>query len=96
MWYDIKCPVCYKQMNSCDVRDSAPVEVYKKYKELSTRTALEIIPNFHWCLTKNCESGQVIAPDTTKFHCVACRIAYCIEHNVVWHEGETCEAYNRR
>jgi hypothetical protein len=55
-----------------------------------------MIPNFHWCLTKNCESGQVIAPDTTKFHCVVCRITYCIEHNIIWYEGETWEAYNHR
>lgn len=67
---------------------------------LATKAALGKIPDFHWCLKKDCGSGQIhdldegtrSCPDTL-FVCHRCRGRQCTRHAVKWHEGLTCEEY---
>ena len=96
VWDDINCPICSERLDYEDVREFAPSEVFREYKKLSTKAALENIPGFHWCLTKGCKSGQAIEPTSNKFCCVECRKTHCIEHNMIWHRGETCKEYDYR
>lgn len=72
---------------------------------LITKKVLNNIPNFHWCLSKGCESGQVHAPSgksdnsscpKTLFECHSCKGRQCILHDVKWHEGLTCREYEER
>ncbi|KAF2632608.1 hypothetical protein BU25DRAFT_319705, partial [Macroventuria anomochaeta] len=96
VWDEINCPICSERLNYEDVREFAPSKVFRKYRKLSTKAALEAIPGFHWCLMKSCKSGQVIEPATNKFRCVKCKKTHCIEHNMLWHKGETCREYEYR
>jgi hypothetical protein len=66
------------------------------YDKLATKAACESIPNFHWCLTKGCKSGQVQEPGNNKFRCKACNKSHCIEHGIAWHKRETCREYDYR
>lgn len=96
LWDEINCPTCSERLDFENVRESAPSEVFRKYEKLSTKATLEAIPGFHWCITKGCKSGQVIGEASAKFRCVKCKKTYCIEHNRLWHKGETCKEYDYR
>lgn len=95
-WDRLKCPDCPELLNFDSVRRYALKEDFDRYDTLATRAALESIPNFRWCLSASCESGQMHDPTCPRFKCTACRSKHCILHNVPWHSGETCEAYDRR
>ncbi|OAA65433.1 ring finger protein [Niveomyces insectorum RCEF 264] len=41
-------------------------------------------------------AASSIEESCPKFRCHACRAAYCINHNVPWHSGETCAQYDVR
>ncbi|KAH6620068.1 hypothetical protein C7974DRAFT_225695 [Boeremia exigua] len=96
VWDEIDCPVCSQRLAYEDVREFAPSEIFRRYKKLSTKAALEAIPGFHWCLTRGCKSGQVIRTGTSKFCCVNCKNTHCIEHNMPWHKRETCKEFDYR
>jgi hypothetical protein len=66
------------------------------YDALTTKAAYDRIPNFRWCINKDCDSGQVHASGKPKFRCQACKKSHCVEHGVVWHKGETCGEYDYR
>ncbi|KAH8696853.1 hypothetical protein GQ44DRAFT_694540 [Phaeosphaeriaceae sp. PMI808] len=96
MWNEVNCPVCAVRMQYDDMREFAPRAVFERYDKLTTRAVYESIPNFRWCITKGCKSGQIHEPGTSRFHCTACRKSHCVEHNAAWHRGETCKEYDYR
>ncbi|KAF2501288.1 hypothetical protein BU16DRAFT_451626, partial [Lophium mytilinum] len=98
VWDQIDCPECRERMHYEDMAQLAPSSVFRKYDRLSTKAALEAIPGFRWCTSKNCTSGQVHSSgyESPKFECVACRRRYCVVHNRRWHEGETCAEFDYR
>jgi hypothetical protein len=96
IWNEINCPICAARMQYDDIREFAPKEVSRRYAKLTTKAAYESIPNFRWCITKGCKSGQVHPPGTAKFKCEACKKSHCVPHCVGWHKGETCKEYDYR
>ncbi|KAJ4374123.1 hypothetical protein N0V83_002864 [Neocucurbitaria cava] len=96
IWNEINCPICSKRLQHSDMREFAPRDVFRRYDKLSTRAALEAIPNFRWCIAKGCKSGQVQPPGVVRFRCIACKKSHCVEHNVAWHKRETCKEYDYR
>jgi hypothetical protein len=95
-WDDINCPTCAERLMIEEIRDFAPSDIYRQYKRFHTKAELEALPGWHWCIWKGCKSGQQIARGTSKFKCVRCKQAHCVEHNVSWHKGETCKQYDQR
>ncbi|KAK0731478.1 hypothetical protein B0H67DRAFT_474278 [Lasiosphaeris hirsuta] len=95
-WDRLKCPDCSELLTHSEVRRFASRETFNRYDTLSTRAALKDIPNFRWCLSTTCESGQIHDDKCTKFKCAACDTRHCINHEVLWHKDETCEEYDRR
>ncbi|KAK3947457.1 hypothetical protein QBC32DRAFT_84315 [Pseudoneurospora amorphoporcata] len=96
MWDRIKCPECPKSLQFADVKRNASKSVFKRYDELATRAALGDIPNFRWCKSAKCSSGQIDDVRCVRFKCKACKTSHCIKHDVPWHSGETCEEYDKR
>lgn len=95
-WDDVNCPTCAERLSYEDIREFAPSEIFRKYKKLHTKAELKAMKGFYWCITKGCKSGQTIAPGTSKFKCVRCKQTHCMEHNMLWHKGETCKQYESR
>jgi hypothetical protein len=95
IWNEINCPICSVRLAYEDVREFAPTEVFRTYRKLSRRAEKEAIPGWQWCLTRGCQSGQVVDA-TNKLRCVKCKKIYCIEHGRAWHKGETCTEYEYR
>ena len=96
LWDRIKCPECPKPLQFADVKRNASRSVFKRYDELATRAALGNIPNFRWCKSAKCSSGQIDDVRCVRFKCKACKTSHCIKHDVPWHSGETCEEYDKR
>jgi hypothetical protein len=95
-WDRLKCPDCPELLQHADMRRYANPATFERWDSLATRAALEAIPNFRWCLSSPCTSGQIDDESCAKFKCKACSARHCIKHNVPWHKGETCEDYDRR
>ncbi|KAK3329695.1 hypothetical protein B0H66DRAFT_442615, partial [Apodospora peruviana] len=97
-WDKLKCPECSEVLKHADVKRYASNDTFARYDALITRAALDGIPNFQWCLSTTCESGQIQEEKCPRFKCESknCGARYCVVHNVPWHKGETCEEYDRR
>lgn len=97
-WNRLKCPDCPGLLQYPDVKRYASPETFERYDTLATRAALEDIPNFRWCLSTTCDSGYIHDGTCPKFKCQKkkCGTRHCVKHEVLWHEGETCDQYDRR
>jgi hypothetical protein len=69
-----------------------------RYETLMTRAILSADPNFRWCLNSGCDSGQIHenCKNGPMFKCDECKAKICMFHERMWHEGETCEQFDRR
>ncbi len=55
------------------------------------------LPNFRWCLSPHCGSGQVYDDVDRAFPCVRCQdcqFQMCFYHERPWHDGSTCDEYD--
>src|SRR5579871_371355 len=95
-WNKIICPECSAPFQHADVKSCASRTLFQRYDELVARAKLSEIPGFHWCLSPQCQSGQIHHSDDPIFVCVACGFMHCIRHDIPWHEGETCQEYEHR
>ena len=75
---------------------SGPANRSHSYEELALRSAMSEATNFVWC-TSGCGSGQIHESGTHHpiVICLHCGHRSCFQHNVSWHEGLTCEEYDR-
>ncbi len=95
-WDRIKCPECPRYLEFQDVKRYATPETFLRYDTLATKAALREIRGFRWCLSTECESGQIHDASCPKFRCATCKATHCVVHNLPWHKGETCEQYDQR
>ncbi|OCK78731.1 hypothetical protein K432DRAFT_383655 [Lepidopterella palustris CBS 459.81] len=97
-WDMVNCPECLYHLDAEDMERNADKETFERYDALAKRAALNAIPDFLWCLSPGCTSGQVhkLTDDGPMFRCQDCRFEICVLHNVAWHSGESCEEYEHR
>ncbi|KAJ2904104.1 uncharacterized protein MKZ38_008822 [Zalerion maritima] len=70
-------------------------QVWKKYEKSALRHYLSTLDSFIWCLGAGCESGQIHDPAQGPImSCVSCGFRTCAEHQIPWHEGDTCDSYD--
>ncbi|KAK8056260.1 ring finger protein [Apiospora rasikravindrae] len=95
-WDRLKCPECSGFLAFEDVRAFADPETFERYDSLATKAALESFRDFRWCLNPRCSAGQIHKAACARVKCHACKASLCSHHNLPWHGGETCEAYDWR
>ncbi|KAI1268825.1 hypothetical protein F5Y18DRAFT_372656 [Xylariaceae sp. FL1019] len=95
-WDRLRCPECPALLNSSNVKKFATRDTFKRYDELATRAVLDSITGFRWCLNAGCVAGQIYPPGCSKARCDACSHSSCVHHDIPWHNGETCEQYDKR
>ncbi|OMP86737.1 putative RING finger protein, partial [Diplodia seriata] len=98
-WDQIKCPEegCEAFLGHADVSQLADRATFQRYDSLATRAHLSTLPNFRWCLSANCKSGQIHEDASGPiFTCMGCTKQFCTHHEIPWHRGETCEQYDQR
>lgn len=95
-WDRLRCPDCSELLSFVDVRALAAPEAFRRYDDLATKATLAGTREFRWCMNARCGAGQMHAADCPKIRCHACKASFCSHHNMPWHSGETCQAYDRR
>lgn len=98
-WNKLKCfsDGCNAVLAYNDMKKHATPDVFEKYDHFSMLSVISTFPNFRWCSSPRCKSGQihVSGTDGPIFRCIACGTKSCIiHHNVPWHEGMTCKEYD--
>lgn len=93
---NIKCPECPSHLTHADVQRHASEKTFEAYEKILTRNALSSLPEFSWCLSSTCNSGQLNAENANFMDCVSCGYKQCLTHRIPWHIGETCSQYDYR
>ena len=94
----IKCPTCSTVWEHQEVMRLAATEDGERFERLVLHQTLKQMPDFRFCKKSGCGSGQIHA-DGDRYPimtCFKCRTQMCYTHDVLWHSGETCEAYDAR
>ena len=92
----INCPECPAELDYSDVKQAASAETFEAYDKLSTRNALASLPDFAWCLSPKCISGQLNFESQNYMDCMSCGYKQCLKHKTAWHWDETCKQYDYR
>ncbi|KAI1120905.1 hypothetical protein F5Y10DRAFT_113425 [Nemania abortiva] len=95
-WDRLKCLECPNLLSFTDVERFAARDTFDRYDRLATKSVLDGIGGFRWCLNPECGAGQIYSPGCEKAKCYACKHYSCVRHDVPWHRGETCKDYDRR
>ncbi|KAI0159554.1 hypothetical protein GGR57DRAFT_428662 [Xylariaceae sp. FL1272] len=95
-WDRLKCPECPALFTFANVKKFATRDTFKRYDQLATRAALDSVTGFRWCLNARCDAGQIYPLGCSKARCHACSQSSCVHHDIPWHNGETCEQYDKR
>lgn len=94
--YDqISCAQCTTILGQNEIRLLATPAVYEKYLDAEFKATMSADLNFRWCIASGCTSGQIHSEGDI-FRCVSCGHKACVNCNVAWHAGETCEAFQSR
>jgi hypothetical protein len=69
----------------------------RSYDKLTLQTFLRNHPDFRYCIGLGCPFGQLHdAEDGNIFICATCGHCSCVNHNIAFQSGETCEQYDTR
>ncbi|OCL13123.1 hypothetical protein AOQ84DRAFT_126384 [Glonium stellatum] len=86
----IMCPQCDKAFSYDEIRSLAEPETFQRYDKILLQRALSSEPNFRWCLSETCESGQVYDNFIAMVKCAECGFRMCFRHQQPWHTNITC------
>lgn len=92
----ILCPVltCRREIQIREMTHLVSKEDMKKYEEFSLKKALSQMPNITYCPNILCNDAiQVIGNENHVMKCPSCKIIFCINCKVEYHEGMTCKEY---
>ena len=91
---NIKCAQCQEKLAHDDIQRLASPDVWERYRKRLLLSYLSSEAAFHWCINEQCDSGQIHIG--TSPICGECGMSKCIDHNVPWHTGLSCELYESR
>ncbi|KAF1972361.1 hypothetical protein BU23DRAFT_387472, partial [Bimuria novae-zelandiae CBS 107.79] len=96
----IRCPEagCKTTLEHAEIKQYASPATFNQYDTYTTLSVLARDPKFRWCLEPNCASGQIHEGGLEEniFTCIVCGFHVCVFHERKWHEGETCDDFDRR
>ncbi|THX55694.1 hypothetical protein D6D06_04768 [Aureobasidium pullulans] len=95
MWDQVACPECAVLLGYEEVKNMTDAENFTKYDEAAFRAAISADPEFRYCMSTTCKSGQChpAGIDEPTFCCRECGHNHCVSCEVNWHEGLTCAQY---
>jgi len=94
----INCPTlsCKEIISPSDVKRFRCNKLYERLDTLLLRQGLSKLPEFRWCKSSGCGSGQIHdGGDSAQImRCNACNAKSCFTHDIPWHEDLTCKQYD--
>ncbi|CAJ0642136.1 11449_t:CDS:2 [Entrophospora sp. SA101] len=95
----IKCPFagCGVVLDNYEIKNLVNDNLYQRYDELALRKALQQMPDIRWCKNPKCKSAQShVGSDAEPIlTCRDCGTKSCFTHDSLWHEGLTCQQYDK-
>jgi hypothetical protein len=95
----------YRSTDSCTGKfDAASIQSFlttagfTRWQELAFQEWVEGQPEFRWCSSPTCGSGQLVDGGETAssyFTCMKCHNKTCMRHRVPFHNGVSCDAYDK-
>lgn len=99
-YQEVKCPgqSCKVSLTYEEIKAYASKEVFERYDVIQARNVLSADPNFRWCRAEGCTSGQIhdVEEMGNEFVCVGCHERFCVVHEGLHDDDETCEEYEYR
>ncbi|THY85706.1 hypothetical protein D6C92_08777 [Aureobasidium pullulans] len=88
-------PQCAVLLGYEEVKNTTNAENFTKYDEAAFRAAVSADPEFRYCMSTTCKSGQChpAGIDEPTFCCRECGHNHCVSCEANWHEGLTCAQY---
>jgi len=79
-----------------DVQRTVNGDLFERYDSLALKQALSSMPDFRWCKSAGCGSGQIHSGSDKEpiMTCKACGQKSCYTHDIPWHDTLTCDEYN--
>jgi len=68
---------------------------YQKYSQFTLNQVVDTHKDMAWCPTPDCKFAFIHDPaaDGNQLRCPLCKVHYCLECRVEYHEGMTCAEY---
>ncbi|KAH0556749.1 hypothetical protein GP486_005463, partial [Trichoglossum hirsutum] len=99
-WSETQCILCPGRLNYGQISEFAFKEVFEKYDRLAYIRAIETDPNFRWCSDDACTQGQIndngLNEPAMSCRRPGCSRRTCFLHHGQWHQGLTCQEYQRQ
>ncbi|KAI7284794.1 hypothetical protein KC345_g2044 [Hortaea werneckii] len=97
-WNEVGCPECSQGLEEPEIRKLALQSTYEQWLDKAAKSYNEATEDFRSCPSATCNWGCFFstADDGNIFTCQLCSIRYCVVCEVLMHEDETCEAYQKR
>ncbi|CAJ0825230.1 3551_t:CDS:2, partial [Entrophospora sp. SA101] len=96
---NIKCPFigCDVILDNYEIKNLVNDNLYQRYDELALRKALQQMPDIRWCKNPKCKSAQshIGSESEPILTCRDCGTKSCFTHDSLWHEGLTCQQYDK-
>ncbi|KAF2805951.1 uncharacterized protein BDZ99DRAFT_395267 [Mytilinidion resinicola] len=92
----ITCPQCDRLFTYNEIKKLCHDDTFREYDKRLLLHTLCKEPNFRWCLSLGCESGQIhdnIDPTLAAVQCQECEFRMCFRHERPWHDGLTCAEF---
>ncbi|KAI9875805.1 MAG: hypothetical protein M1830_007961 [Pleopsidium flavum] len=93
---NVGCPNCRASWDRYYIGLYATEAIMMRYETMGMLKVVEAMPNFLWCLSPDCNSGQINQAGDAEpiVTCVACGFKMCFTHQIAWHSGLTCTQYD--
>ncbi|KAH0263849.1 hypothetical protein KCU91_g12445, partial [Aureobasidium melanogenum] len=94
-WNEVACPECSITLTYKEVKTMTTARNFAKYEQACIRATLAADPDFRYCLSTTCKSGQLHPGGTDEpiFRCEHCGHKHCIVCEANWHQDQTCEDF---
>ena len=88
---------CREKLTFNEISQHASKELFTRYDDGMLHTQLEKDPEFCWCARTGCGSGQlhIRRSEYPIVRCHACKFRTCFTHHCEWHQGRTCQQYDK-
>ncbi|KAF8864518.1 hypothetical protein BDZ45DRAFT_14305 [Acephala macrosclerotiorum] len=94
---ELTCPSCHERLLKDDVQLLGDQELFDAYCQRAFLDFLRKEPNYYHCLGPNCGASQIHEQEEEAaplMRCHSCGYGTCIQHQIAWHDGQTCEDYD--
>ncbi len=95
--FPLKCPkkYCSNKLRLVDVMDFLSVDMQEKFVAISLKDYIEANDDICCCPTAGCTYAFLKTYRPGRFKCSLCKHVYCMSCHSEWHQGLSCEQYQK-